>query len=116
MFVVVPYPDQGWAKILLATDDGIWVVNGDSGPAQRFALGGAVVTQLVANSQGTGLVGATDARYAFSMPLASPDQVQWNDQSNTTIENAPTRIGLPRIATDIHFGNGAARPAVDLDQ
>lgn len=109
---IAPLPDAPWTRIFIGTDDGIWVVDGGSGPARRFALAGHSVSELIAGSQDATLVGTADGRRVFSLPLAQPDQISWTDLADSTIGNAPARIGLPRIATDLHFGNGMARGAL----
>lgn len=109
LFAIVPQPDRPWARIFLATDDGIWLVDGERGMARRFALAAQPVTQLVVNGDATELVGVIDARRIFSMSIMDPDAIRWTDLANAAITNPPAEIGLGRLATDLHFGNGAAR-------
>ena len=105
VFTVLQPPEGGLQALTLATDDGIWSLDGtaDTPMAQRLGLAGLHIHSLGHGSIPGELVGAVDHSRIFRI---NGEQVTWLSLDDVRVENLPDSIDLTRIAFDMHFGYG----------
>ena len=105
VFTVLQPPEGGLDRLILATDDGLWRLDGttETPSASRFALTGHHVHSLGLGSVPGELVGAVDHSQIFRL---TGSDVTWLDLTEVTVTNLPETIDLTRIAFDMHFGYG----------
>lgn len=108
LFELVPDSGEPWHKIYLATDDGIWLVDGARGPAMPLALRGQRVTHLARGAGPRELVGAVDRSAPFRLSLDDANSVTWLGNSEIQSDSLPAEISLARLMTDLHLGFGLA--------
>jgi len=98
--------------ILIATDDGIWILDDGLAIATPFALQGRHVTRLTEGATPTELVGLDDESDLFRLTLDAGDgglragDVQWIDLSNVEVSGLPAGVDWIRFALDLHVGRG----------
>lgn len=108
LLAMVPDLRAPWQRIWLATDDGIWMVDGSEGPARQIALPGLEVVALSLGSSPVELIGATPD-HAFRLNVMNPDAVpepNWISLADANVSNMPGTINLARVLTDMHLGWG----------
>lgn len=108
LFELVPGAGSPWERLYLATDDGIWQVNGAEGPAQFVALRGLHISHLAQGADPYELVGAVGRSRPFRLRLDRPSEVVWLDAGDIDPKALPESISLSRWMTDLHLGFGVA--------
>jgi hypothetical protein len=113
-YSIVPLSDDGWSRLVIATDDGLWLADGGDGPARRFALDGLLITSLAATPDRATLVGVDDRSRLFFMPTQAPSETQWTTPTPGAVTGLPERVGLTRLMFDLHFAQGLATDFASL--
>lgn len=103
---------NGSRAMLIATDDGIWILDDALMSAMPFALQGRHVTSLTQGATTDELVGLADESDLFRLPIKTGDSrlqagdVQWIDLSNVEVSGLPPSVDWVRFALDLHVGQG----------
>lgn len=108
LFELVPDAASPWQRLYLATDDGIWQVNGAEGPARFVALRGLRISHLAQGAEPRELVGAVGRSRPFRLHLDRPGEVVWIEAGDIDPKALPESISLSRWMTDLHLGFGVA--------
>ena len=91
-------------NLILATDDGVWTLNSDTGPANRLAMKGKHITSLGYGHQPDELIGVVSKSHIFVLNTFDKSITPIHSEANVTGLNAPEP--LYRVMMDIHFGRG----------
>ncbi len=103
---LVPSSTDSWNTLWLGTDDGLWLVSGDSGPAVQVALDGQHITSLDLDARPGHLVGIVEKTRLFVIDPENPDSVTWTRPGEVDIPNLPDKVGMARLMIDMHLGEG----------
>lgn len=97
---------QGWEKIWLATDDGIWKVtpNGENTKAARVGLAGRYLTALDNGAEPGSLVAIENRSTILLWSEEKPDQVEEISTEKTKVTGLPEEVSWSRFIFDTHLG------------
>lgn len=61
-------------RIIIATDDGIWVMDGFGGPIKRLALGGDFINMISPGADPHSIIGVKDFNQIFTINVDTPNR------------------------------------------
>lgn len=105
-------PRQGWARILLATDDGIWRLDAQTMMARRLNLDGRRITSLQIHGPSGLVIGVIEKTILFRFPIDDPARLERNDLSETSAVEPPPFTTLYKYGVDLHAVAGMPSIAV----
>lgn len=114
IFAIVPDFRQGWKRLWLATDDGVWRSIDGGRAFTRIALPGRLITALTTGGPANSLLGVVDRSQIFRLATHGPRHVAWLDPQPPNIRALPPHIDLSRLVHDLHFGRGVFPGGVSL--
>ncbi len=104
VFAIVLDAAEGWERLWLATDDGVWSFDPSSGRAVRAGLDGRYITALD-NGAAPGMLVAVENRSTILLWDASlPGTIDTITTDNTTVNGLPDEVSWSRFLFDIHLG------------
>jgi len=103
---VVEDSTEGWGKLWLATDDGIWVAKDRGRTAERIALEGNLITSLAVGSKPGELLGVISRSDVFRLDVSNPAERVSISLSGLKEEQLPESFALSRFIRDLHYGRG----------
>ncbi len=103
---ILPDDRQGWGRLWLATDEGIWSLAPDEGTARPFALRDVYVSWLNPGPSADELLGVDHKSRVFRVGTDDPDRVNWYDFEGAHIAELKRNVSLFRFIFDIHIGKG----------
>ena len=109
-FAIEPDPSLGWARLWLATDDGVYVSQDRGATALRVTLPGQYVTSLTSGAKQGELIGVVDKAKMFRFDTDNPLQVTWINLQPPSSDSQPDHVNLQRYIFDLHFGHGLFGP------
>lgn len=92
--------------IILATDDGLWIMNGFGSEIQRLALKGRFINMVSPGSQSGEIIGVENFEKIFRMNIKQPSSLEFIDLDETTITGLPEHVTMYKFLFDLHFGYG----------
>ena len=92
--------------IVIATDDGLWRMDGFAGPLERLAMRGRFINMVSPGSVPGEIVGVDDFETIFRMSIDAPNDYETVDLSQTTVHGLPQQVTMYRFLFDLHFGYG----------
>ncbi|MDH4121533.1 MAG: PepSY domain-containing protein [Deltaproteobacteria bacterium] len=101
VYAVVSAEGAAWGRFLLATDDGLWELNG--GTARRLALAGQTITALGPGGRLGQVLGVEDKSRVF---VWENNTLVWIHLSSLALGVLPQEVTLARFVRDLHYGRG----------
>ena len=92
--------------IILATDDGLWIMNGFGSEIQRLALKGEFINMASPGSESDEIIGVLNFEKIFRMKINQPSSIEFIDLEETTITGLPEHVTMYKFLFDLHFGYG----------
>ena len=92
--------------IILATDDGLWIMNGFGSEIQRLALKGRFINMVSPGSQSDEIIGVLNFEKIFRMNVNQPSSLEFIDLNETSITGLPEHVTMYKFLFDLHFGYG----------
>ena len=80
--------------IILATDDGLWIMNGFGSEIQRLALKGRFINMVSLGSQSDEIIGVLNFEKIFRMNINQPSSIEFIDLDETTITGLPEHVTM----------------------
>ena len=92
--------------IILATDDGLWIMNGFGSEIQRLALKGRFINMVSPGSQSDEIIGVLNFERIFRMNINQPTDIEFIDLDEIAITGLPENVTMYKFLFDLHFGYG----------
>lgn len=96
---------SGWDRLLLATDEGVWLSEDGGATARPFALNGVKITGLAQGAEAEDIIGVAEKSRVFSL-TANSGKVSWINLGKVVKSEPPRQFNLSRVTHDLHFGRG----------
>ena len=98
--------DDGSRVIIIATDDGLWRMDGFAGPMEQLAFEGRFINMVSPGALPGEVIGVDDFETIFRLPIDAPNDYQTIDLSQTEVRGLPEQVTMYRFLFDLHFGYG----------
>jgi len=92
--------------IIMATDDGLWIMNSIDGDLRRLALKGRFINMVSPGSHSKEIIGVEDFEKIFRMDITQPSSLEFIDLNQTKISGLPEHVTMYKFLFDLHFGYG----------
>lgn len=107
VFALVQVGGKGsLAGVFVASDNGLWQINGSADQAIPLGLQGRSITSLSEGRKAGTLMGVMGKSRIFEWDLANGEVVSLITTDNTRIDNLSENVDLYRFLMDLHFGKG----------
>lgn len=104
VFAIVVDYQQGWDRIWLATDDGLWSLDPSESVAQRAGLEGRYLTALDNGSAPGSLVAVENRSTVLFWREEHPEVVEALQTDETEVTGLPEQVSWSRFLFDMHLG------------
>tara|TARA_B100001964_G_scaffold80405_1_gene90726 strand:+ start:20871 stop:22349 length:1479 start_codon:yes stop_codon:yes gene_type:complete len=92
--------------IVLATDDGLWTMNGLDSDIERLALKGKFISMVSPGSSEDEIIGVENFEKIFRLNISQPSKIEFIDLNKTKITGLPEHVNMYKFLFDLHFGYG----------
>ncbi len=104
VFGIVLDQVEGWQRLWLATDDGLWSLDPAGSKAIRGGLDGRYLTALDNGSEPGSLVAIENRSTILLWNSATPDSVDAVSTDETVVTGLPEQVSWSRFLFDMHLG------------
>ena len=92
--------------IVLATDDGLWMMKGLNSDIERLALQGRFINMVSPGSRNNEVIGVDNFGKIFRLDINQPSEIEFIDLDETKIIGLPKHVNMYKFLFDLHFGYG----------
>ena len=92
--------------VVIATDDGLWIMPEFGGPIRRLALDGHFINMISPGATPHSIIGVDDFSTVFTLDVNQPENIQHLTVDQPKISGLPETVTLYRFLFDLHFGYG----------
>ena len=103
-FAKIDVDDQ--RLVIIATDDGLWVMTEFGASIKRLALDGHFINMISPGAKPHSIIGVDDFSTVFTLDINHPENIQHLNFEQPQISGLPETLTLYRFLFDLHFGYG----------
>ena len=92
--------------VVIATDDGLWIMPEFGGLIRRLALDGHFINMISPGATPHSIIGVDDFSTVFTLDANQPENIQHLTVDQPKISGLPETVTLYRFLFDLHFGYG----------
>ena len=92
--------------VVLATDDGLWMMKGLNSDIERLALQGRFINMVSPGSDDNEVIGVDNFGKIFRLNINQPTEIEFIDLDETKIIGLPEHVNMYKFLFDLHFGYG----------
>ena len=89
--------------VVIATDDGLWMMPEFGGPIRRLALDGHFINMISPGAHPHSIIGVDDFSTVFTLDVNQPENIQHLNFDQPKISGLPETVTLYRFLFDLHL-------------